>query len=225
MEKLRWSEKKFEVPREQFQEIVADSIKQVEAEGIDMGKGRTAKVMRLPGYPDVCMKRITDRRISKNRAHKEMEFLDTMCGRRFSVPQPVCSIEDNEIDYLFMKTIRGFSVESLIKDDRVKELSDQFDFKKFFTEVRAAVEQMHELRIFHRDLHWGNIMIDNLGKPVIIDFGDAAYNYISSESPYRDTNPKGELVIYSTDEDSVSKVYKQLGAYLREKGFFATAKK
>lgn len=39
--------------------------------------------------------------------------------------------------------------------------------------VRRAVQEVHEAGFFHRDLHEGNILIDNDGHVRIIDFGRA----------------------------------------------------
>ncbi len=224
-EKINWSEIKTLEKKEKFEQIIWDAIKRIECGGYNIGEGKTAKVCMLEEYPEACLKTISEKTISKNRSHKEMEFLDLASHHNLPVPKPICSVEtDDGKDYLFMETINGFSLEDLVNMDLFGDLPETFDFKKFFSELRVIVERMHEQRIYHRDLHWGNVLVDKEGKPIIIDFGDATVNHLSSEDPYREINAKGEMTLYQSDENRIAQVYKQVGTYLREKGFFEVKK-
>ena len=74
-----------------------------------------------------------------------------------------------------------------------KELSDylesqalsQRELLKLFTMISSAVEHGHHKGIVHRDLKPGNILINKMGEPKIIDFGVARslnYDVVSEEA-------------------------------------------
>lgn len=47
--------------------------------------------------------------------------------------------------------------------------------KQVLAEVVAAVDQLHDMNIEHRDLKWDNFVIDGHGHVKLIDFGYAMY--------------------------------------------------
>ncbi len=219
-EAIKWNGIETPEEKEMLERIVWSAIEEIERSGYSIGEGKTANVCLLKGYPEICLKIISRKNISKNSAHTEMEFLDLASNHNLPVPKPVCSVETKEgKDYLFMET-KGISLKDLVEKDLFGELPEEFDFKNFFTELRVAVGKMHEERIYHRDLHWGNVLIDKNGRPSIIDFGDAIVSQLLSENPYREINAKGELTLFQPDEDGVAQSYRHVGSYLKEKGFF-----
>jgi len=225
IEGIKWNTVKTPEENEKFEQIVSDAIHRIEQGGYTLGEGKTAKVCVLENYPEVCLKMVSEKHISKNRVHKEMEFLDMAVNRGLPVPKPICAIEtEGGKDYLFMETVEGFSLKDLVETDLIEKLPREFDFKAFFAELDAIVAKMHGEKIFHRDMHKGNVMVDKKGKPSIIDFGDAVFNHLSSEDPYRETNVKGELTVYPSDEVNVSQAYRQVGIYLKDSGFFESQK-
>jgi len=75
--------------------------------------------------------------------------------------------EDPQAPYLVMELLRGRTLDARLPDaawslrDRVALLE----------KVARAVEAAHALGIVHRDLKPGNIMIEESGRPVVMDFG------------------------------------------------------
>lgn len=207
-----------------FDRTFFDSVERLETEGRTIGSGKTANVIVLEDHPGVCLKVVHDKTISKNRANEEVAFLDRANKLGIRVPKPLCSLQTEGNDFILMETIEGSSIRDIIEQDLFEHLPDGFDIKGFFDQLRTEVKKMNKAKIHHRDLHEGNIMVDKDGNPVIIDFGDAKIEYIAGEDPYREIDSKGELVLFPKDEIKVMEVYRQLGTYLRDKGFFRNKK-
>ncbi|MCX6762199.1 MAG: phosphotransferase, partial [Candidatus Moranbacteria bacterium] len=92
------------------------------------------------------------------------------------------------------------------------------DLNNFFAELNDFLRILHTNRIYHRDLHEGNIMIDDKGKPWIIDFGDAVRAF-SEEEAYVShfMNPKTkrlENMRYTSDENNLAKIRSDLRSYV-----------
>lgn len=80
------------------------------------------------------------------------------------------------------------------------EISASFDFKKFTEKVEQFFAKLNENNIYHRDAHWGNIMIElETNEPCIIDFGASTELRISSEDPYKQTDFSGNTVTFTPD--------------------------
>ena len=205
--------------QETFEYTILVALEYGRKNGVDIGAGRTATVSIVPGSETVCLKTVKNKEISVNRAHAERRFLDELFGEELLAPRPVCSIETDEFDFLFMETIRGFSIKDLIEKDLYDQLPENFDFKSFLSALTQSVELLHDRRIFHRDLHSGNIMInlDQPNKPVIIDFGDAVKQFLSSEDPYCE-RIKGKTVIFPDDHENIRQTRLDLEQYLQKKG-------
>lgn len=220
-ERIKWSEVAKSEGQKSIETVITAAIEKMEKEGQILGEGRTSTVTFNKDRPSLCLKELSNKNISGNRTNEEMRLLDLACKKKFPVPRPFCSLENNAgNDHLFMETINGFSLEDLVKKDLYDELPESFDFKKFFDKLRQVVKDMHSAKIYHRDLHYGNVMVDKNGEPVIIDFGDAIEHHFSSEDPYRYINSKGELIILPEDEIKVSESYRIVGLYLKKEGYF-----
>ncbi|HBI16698.1 MAG: hypothetical protein UR60_C0045G0005 [Candidatus Moranbacteria bacterium GW2011_GWF2_34_56] len=219
MEKMiEWS--KGVEKNENLDEMVLQAIKKIECEGYGIGEGRTATVCALEGRFDVCVKILNKSIRPKNGATEEMRFLDKLKSKKFPVPQAVCCAKTERSEYVFMEMIDGLSILDLIEDDLFEELPENFDFKGFFEKLREIVKRMHSENIYHRDLRPGNVMVDKIGNPVIIDFGESKELSLSTEEPYIDENSLGEARIISPDENRIIELCKELGSYLKNKNYF-----
>lgn len=200
----------------EIQKIIAE----IESRGEVIGSGKTADVMISAQCPGVCLKIISRKEVFRHGAHHELELMEYADAHGIPVPQPHGSIETLATDYLFMETIQGFDVRTLIEEDRIDQLPAEFNFKNFFERLRLKVKQMNEAQLYHRDLHEGNVMIDRHGDPVIIDFGASVIWRLGAEDPYKTIDAKGDLIIHPHDDKRISQMYSSLGAYLKENGYF-----
>lgn len=196
--------------------MVRGGIKKIEQDGFEKGRGRTGKVLTLKEDSSICLKVITNKSEMLNTIQGEMGFLDELSRKGYPVPMPICAIESSENDYLSMETIQGFSLEDLMEKNLFNQLPDSFDIDKFFDSLEKVVDRMHkEEGIYHRDLHPGNIMINEKGNPIIIDFGNAAKIHLLSQDPYRiDEQFRPKSIIMLNDEESIKKNKKIIKEYL-----------
>ncbi|MCP4153619.1 MAG: protein kinase [bacterium] len=78
--------------------------------------------------------------------------------------------EDNGTTYIVMEYIEGTSLEDVIASGTKKSTGEIVDI---MIQLGDALDYAHEKGIVHRDIKPGNILIDNEGKPHLVDFGIA----------------------------------------------------
>lgn len=121
---------------------------------------------------------------------------------------------EDKAEVLFMERMAGFDVRTYI--EKRLPLPEGFDIDVFFKKVRDAVGKLQENRIYHRDIHWGNIMILSDGNPAIIDYGFSTDLVLSDEDPFREIkSDTRELHRYKDDYDGIDEVEGQLKDYLK----------
>ncbi|MBD1920194.1 serine/threonine protein kinase [Microcoleus sp. FACHB-831] len=79
--------------------------------------------------------------------------------------------EEGGTYYLVMDFVPGVSLESLV---RRRGALPQEEAIEYVRQIGAALTIVHKANLVHRDAHPGNIMVQNDGKAVLIDFGIAA---------------------------------------------------
>ena len=142
------------------------------------------------------------------------------------VPRPDASIEINgkeegdgwevtdHMEVLLMQAMDAISA-----DDHMRKgiaLPEGFEYERFCKQVKDYVVLMHENKLYHRDLHAGNVMIDSTtGNPIIIDFGRSGLS--SEEDAYVDEVRPGMKMHFIRDEqmfrDKVEIPLKQYAEY------------
>ena len=151
---------------------------------------------------------------------KESEFNADLYKIGLRVPIPICYAKSDENDYFFQEKIKGIDLSQLVNENRIDELPDNFDFHDFFKVLNADVKKMNDAGYHHLDLHLGNIMIDENGRPVIIDFGDTVKQSLSTDDPYRYRDARGNDHIKPKDINVISQNRVEVGNYLKEMGWF-----
>ena len=91
--------------------------------------------------------------------------------------------EENDTAYYVMDFINGESLSSRLKKNG-SPFSEK-DVLKILDQILDALEEVHKLNIWHLDLKPGNILINNEGNAVLIDFG--ASKQMSSSEGYETT--------------------------------------
>lgn len=120
---------------------------------------------------------------------------------------------EDKAQVLFMERMNGFDVKTYI-EERLS-LPEDFNIDIFFKKVRDAVDKLQEQKIYHRDIHWGNIMVLSDGNPALIDYGFSTDVVFSDENPFREIKTETkEIHRYKDDDDGIEEVEKQLRDYL-----------
>lgn len=119
----------------------------------------------------------------------------------------------DDFEVLLMETMDAISVEDLIRTG--ESLPKNFNYEQFCKDADEFIAKMHEGKLYHRDLHAGNVMIDRTtGSPVIIDFGRSTLS--SEEDAYTEEFRPGEKIPFIRDEQLFrDKVKIPLGEYAR----------
>jgi tRNA A-37 threonylcarbamoyl transferase component Bud32 len=113
-------------------------------------------------------------------------------------PLALISVETDQGTFFIMEKVEGHNVEEVIATPSL--LPPSFDYELFFKDLEQQVKKMHDAGIFHRDLHIRNVMINEEGQPVIIDFGTATegtgsdFTYEELANLYNENTGRYELV-------------------------------
>ncbi|MDD3487439.1 MAG: phosphotransferase [Candidatus Moranbacteria bacterium] len=187
--------------------------------GERIGRGRTADIYISEKNPQICYKIIERRHVFYNFVEIEKKFLEKAREIDVRVPVPIFSYRKGEYEVLAMERIGGFSVEDVLFNEI--ELPENFNIEFFFRELQKMTDTLHRNRIYHRDLHEGNVIIEKNGYPCVIDFGSAK-NAFSEEDSKRsefynpETKKREEVVFATTDESNVLEIKLSLKKYIKK---------
>lgn len=209
---------------EEYIKSVATFINRIRSSADLLGEGAVAQVITSHegDYGDICVKVLKDLQyLPDNDAIREGDIHYEAMRVGVSVPEIVCSTgyEYDRDDfgrvvrsYIVMKTVHGHSLEEIAKKEF--ELPKDFKVDVFIDKLKNEVERMHQAGIYHRDLHLGNVMIDEEGNPVIIDFGRATKNAYGN--PYELEKADGTVIDYLDDDNQIEICKKELENITKE---------
>ncbi len=184
-----------------------------------LGEGKTAEVSYWSEEnTQLCIKIISESRMNDlyedtskprfNSPKQEGEFMEKASKTTTKVKLPevigYISFEDSSdrrVDALLMSRINGITLKQAHENPSL--IPEKFNLEEYFSELEKFLNEMHTHdRIHHRDLSEGNLMIDQeTGVPVVIDFGDATYDfgYDKPEDIYKTADGSGNHLYISED--------------------------
>ena len=158
--------------------------------------------------PDVELCSLECKEEYQNRLMKFQE--EARCLSRFQQLEGIVSVwdvfDENNTSYIVMEYIKGQSLKEYVKEKgALSEKTVLFMMRP----VMEALAQIHPTGLIHRDISPDNIMVDPLGRAVLIDFGAARMTQIGKTksmtllfkhgfSPEEQCRPKGKISV-STD--------------------------
>ncbi|MFZ2205794.1 MAG: phosphotransferase [Minisyncoccia bacterium] len=164
----------------------------LEIRAVSIGEGDSAEVFVAEGTPfeKVCLKRIKKNpRVVCNDIDEENDFQIKAQEAGVRTPLPLISLQTDRGPCFLMERIDGHSMKDIIKNPEL--LPKGFKYDTFFKLLEEQVSIMHKSGLYHRDLHFGNVMINKENLPVIIDFGSAVSGSGS------DFTYEGEVLVYN----------------------------
>lgn len=211
-------------------ETILRLINSIKSNRFPIGEGGDAWVVvhkdeRREGTDELCYKlfkrEATPRGRNTAKMEKELQSeVYTLLANtdiRIKAPAPLYSVEIGSEKMIAMERLRALSIDDLVRGKGT--LPDWIDIEVFCTELKRALDTMHEAGIYHRDMHLGNVMVaqtkSDEGGPIgyIIDFG------LTGKSPLEDFAYKkevaGEVFTYNNDYGIIDEVRSKLNALRR----------
>lgn len=128
------------------------------------------------------------------------EIIHIERGEESYESDPPFSWEEN-VDFLLMEKVQGATIEQIITEkDKYKKIRDKINFEQFSLELEKAIDILHRHGLYHNDLSNRNIMVNEDGLPVLIDFG-GGFNFPKGQS-------NGEM--YLNNKEDLKKTLKWL---------------
>jgi len=201
---------------EHNQKVIEEILEDVERR---LGEGRTAIVIPLNINNKVCLKVYKkETETHKNPYHirpeNEENRLEELQGIgediSVAVPKPYLVGEYGKLKFMMMEKVDGPNIREMIQNEEM--IPEKFDLADFKSRVETFLERMHDKRIYHRDLHWENIMIDKkTGKIYVIDFGSSTSSFGGDESDiYMERTAADDVIYFEPDKKEFDKVYRAL---------------
>lgn len=187
-----------EFTKEKQKELARQILEEQYQRRKNLGKGKAAEVWDSDNdflKKILCVKTTHDPTASVNNPSREFDLQLEYSKAGVRVPKAQILIQEKndklqKQDFIVMEKINGPNLEQLL--DQMEAEDKKFtadEFKRISNDIAEQIEKAHAAGLYHRDLHFGNIMFDEEMNVYLIDFGDATTAFASSE----------DSEIYSTD--------------------------
>jgi len=188
-----------------------------------------SEVRGLP--PEICYKFTIQEATPRGRNSIEVETelqekFYRAAGRlpnsKIGVPAPFYAVEIGINKVIAMEKLHARSVDDILHG--AGSLPEGFDVDIFCDELAAFLDHVHQQGLYHRDMHFGNIMITQRKDLVsqgfwgyVIDFGLSVEDQTGLE-PYK-KQVAGDTFTYSRDHDIIISLRQSLKKTLKDKTF------
>lgn len=166
---------------------LVECLESLKGEAVEIGEGQNSNILSVEEgrYFDFCVKKLKKIQMMRvNPLEQEFKFQQRVLELGITTPQTVAVLrnERTEEEFVIMERVHGSSLGDIMIDK--KPVPENYNHSEFFKKLREMIKKMHQARIHHRDLHEGNVMINEEGDPVIIDFGTAGYEQGDDQETY-----------------------------------------
>lgn len=213
-------------------ESVINAYESIQRNAVEIGRGADARVIIDTAdiyniNPEICYKIALQETLKRGRnsiseeAEMQSEFYEvsqTIKNQRIGVPTPFYEIGISTIQMIAMEKLHARSVDEILRG--IASLPDWFDTDVFCDSLTEFLDVMHANNLYHRDMHFGNIMISqnttwNEGEQIgyVIDFGLSTYGFSNME-PYK-KEVAGDTFTYDDDYGRINLLRKSLKALQR----------
>ncbi|MBN2884429.1 protein kinase family protein [Patescibacteria group bacterium] len=205
--------------------VAAETIINVNKHGLAIGKGKTAEIKILDKENAICVKIVDINKVRRekipltNYVDGELDFLDKLNDQNFLksigisqkiiAPKPLFSYSENGYGFLFMERIKGASLREVFDGTNQENTPKNINWPEFLKKLKDIITKLNTANIYHRDLHPGNIMIDEQQEPIIIDFGNAYESFYSEDTPYTEMGMNNQIN-YHKDSEYIKEIEKEI---------------
>lgn len=166
---------------ETIEQRLVDFVEHHYGERTNLGKGKTAEVWvgKPPEFQkDLCIKTAYELGMSVNSMATEFSYHVQFQQAGVRVPRPIAYVRGSGsslIDgFLAMEAIQGDTLEQYLHKRWANgERLSIPEYKNLIQDIDEQVAKAHAAKLFHRDLHLNNILINEDDQAVLIDFGDS----------------------------------------------------
>jgi len=170
----------------------------------------------------ICVKTNYNPEMAVNSPSREFNLQQDFYNAGVRVPKVWMLIEKKDDSspvsqgVIVMETIKGSNLEELLKQMEAEgKKFTAVEHQKIKDDIEQQIGTAHEAGLYHRDLHFRNVMIDEELKVYLIDFGDATTALAStpdSEIYSTDTfrNGKPVRIVFPKDENVLGKFSREV---------------
>lgn len=211
-------------------DTLLECIPNIELDESPIGEGGNAFIYipKNESWRNACVKKIkTIQQIVCNDIEKEHELQEKLRERGVRTPLSIAFLKTEDGNYLIMERINGHNVKEISENPSL--MPESFDYRIFCDSLDEQIAKMHnkgkmEDGIYHRDLHERNVMINEEGLPVIIDFGTAVegsgsdFTYEEGVTMYNGKKEKYEFVTgyFKDDLEMVKNIKSALKIFIKK---------
>jgi len=174
------------------------------------------------GITPICYKfsKMVGKNLGRNTLERELDLHIAFYKKLKSfdssvkVPSPYYYCEFGNHKMIAMERLPARSVDDLLRGfGSIPQWFDEAAINRFCDDLRKSLDYCHQQGLYHRDLHFGNLMFTQSNTPTevlgyIIDFGVSSFG-VEGLEPYKSTDSRGTFT-YADDYGRIEEVRSSL---------------